>query len=83
MSLVRLGPQSQVLEVGPGIRQPTLPLARFGCRILGIKLGSQMAIVAQRSVSEFLQVDIIVSPFMDLPLPTEKFDLVVSANAFH
>jgi trans-aconitate methyltransferase len=42
-----------------------------------------MAAVARRNLSAFPQVEIVVSPFEDWQLPEHKFDLVISANAFH
>lgn len=81
--LTQLGPESNVLEIGPGTGQATLPLARLGCRILAIELGAGMATVAQRNLAAFSNVEVVISAFEDWHLPDEKFDLVVSAAAFH
>jgi ubiquinone/menaquinone biosynthesis C-methylase UbiE len=82
-TLARLGPHSRVLEIGPGTGQATLPLAKLGCHITGVEFGNEMAVVARRNLSTFSRVEIVVSPFEDWPIPEQKFDLVVSANAFH
>ncbi|KAE9365767.1 putative methyltransferase [Stipitochalara longipes BDJ] len=82
-TLARLGPQSRVLEIGPGTGQATLPLAQLGCSVLAVELGAEMAVVARRNLSSFPNVEIAISTFEDWPLPEQKFDLVVSANAFH
>ena len=82
-TLARLGPDSWVLEIGPGTGQATLPLAQLGCSILTVELGAEMAEVARHNLSSFPKVEVDVSAFEDWPLPKQKFDLVVSANAFH
>jgi SAM-dependent methyltransferase len=80
---VGLGPDSRVLEVGPGTGQLTVPLAGLGCRITAVELGPSMAAVARRSLRAFPQAHVEVADFEQWPLPREPFDLMVSATAFH
>ena len=82
-TLAGLGPQSRVLEIGPGTGQATVPLAQLGCSILAVELGAEMAAVARKNLSSFPKVEVVVSMFEEWPLPEQKFDLVVSSNAFH
>jgi SAM-dependent methyltransferase len=81
--LARLGPGSRVLEVGPGTGQATVPLATRGLRVTAVELGSRLAEVARRNLARFAAVDIVTAAFEDWPLPTEPFDAVVAATAFH
>lgn len=78
-----LGPDSRVLEIGPGTGQLTLPLAESGCRITAVELGDAMAQVARRRLRGFPRVDVRVADFERWELPDEPFDLVVCATAFH
>ncbi|MFG2788039.1 class I SAM-dependent methyltransferase [Streptomyces sp. NPDC048419] len=78
-----LGPDSRVLEIGPGTGQLTLALAEWGCRITAVELGDAMAGVARRRLAAFPRVDVRVAEFESWDLPAEPFDLVVSATAFH
>jgi len=78
-----LGPDSRVLEIGPGTGQLTRPLAEFGCRITAVELGDAMAGVARQRLGAFPRVDVQVAEFEAWELPREPFDLVVSATAFH
>jgi SAM-dependent methyltransferase len=78
-----LGPDSRVLEIGPGTGQLTAPLAAFGCRITAVELGDAMARVARQRLRDFPRVDVRVAEFEQWELPDEPFDLVVSATAFH
>lgn len=78
-----LGPDSRVLEIGPGTGQLTLPLAELGCRVTAVELGDAMAAVARRRLRDHPRVDVRVAEFESWPLPEEPFDLVVCATAFH
>ncbi|MFE9763620.1 class I SAM-dependent methyltransferase [Streptomyces sp. NPDC005808] len=78
-----LTPESRVLEVGPGTGQLTVPLARLGCRITAVELGSTVAAVTRRNLRPFPNARVEVGAFEEWPLPEEPFDLVVSATAFH
>ncbi len=78
-----IGPQSRILEIGPGTGQLTLPLARTGARIVAVELGAGLAAVARRNLADRPRVEVVVSAFEEWPLPAEPFDLVVAATAFH
>ncbi|MFF3306475.1 class I SAM-dependent methyltransferase [Streptomyces sp. NPDC002952] len=78
-----LGPDSRVLELGPGTGQLTAALAESGCEITAVERGPSLAAVARRNLSGFPRVHVEVGSFEDWPLPDEPFDLVVSATAFH
>src|SRR6185369_11643367 len=66
---------------GTGIA--TLPLAERGYRIVAVELGAALAAVARTKLARFGDVELVRSAFEDWPLPTEPFDLVVSATAWH
>jgi SAM-dependent methyltransferase len=78
-----IGPQSRILEIGPGTGQLTVPLARTGARIVAIELGADLAAVARRNLADRPRAEVIVSSFEEWPLPAEPFDAVVAATAFH
>lgn len=78
-----LGPDSRVLEVGPGTGQLTGALAEFGCRVTAVELGDAMAAVARRRLGGFPGVEVINAEFERWPLPDEPFDLFACATAFH
>lgn len=82
-ALSDVGPGCRVLEIGCGTGQATLPLAERGCEIICIELGANMAAVAKRKLAGFPSVQVVVSAFEDWPLPTEPFDVVFAATAFH
>ncbi|WP_222710963.1 class I SAM-dependent methyltransferase [Quadrisphaera setariae] len=76
---------SRVLEVAPGTGQATVSMAERGWRVTAVELGAHMAALARRTVAEVpsADVEVVVSPFEDWPLPAEPFDAVVCATAWH
>jgi SAM-dependent methyltransferase len=83
VELADLGPDARVLEIGCGTGQATLPLAERGYAVLAVELGAGMAAVAQRKLARFSSVEVVVATFEDWPLPSQPFDLVLAATAFH
>jgi SAM-dependent methyltransferase len=81
--LASVTPRSRVLEIGCGAGQATLPMAAWGCEIVAVELGPELAAVARRNLSSFDRVEVVVAPFEDWPLPAERFDLVAAATSFH
>ncbi|PWI43411.1 class I SAM-dependent methyltransferase [Streptomyces sp. ICBB 8177] len=79
----RLGPSSRVLEVGPGTGQLSVPLARLGGTLVAVELGAALARVARRNLAPHPGARVEVAAFENWPLPSEPFDAVVSATAFH
>jgi SAM-dependent methyltransferase len=78
-----IGPGSRVLEIGCGTGKATVPLARFGCEVTGVELSEPMAAVARRNLARFPNATVEVAAFEDWAPPAERFDLVLSATAFH
>jgi SAM-dependent methyltransferase len=84
--LVRLagvGPGRRVLEIGPGTGQLTVPLAERGCEIVAVELGANLAAAARRNLRRFPSITVVTADFERWQLPAERFDLVISATAFH
>ena len=82
-ALTGIGPGSRVLEIGPGTGQATIPLAERGGQIVAVELGVHLAAVARRNLARFPAVEVVTANFEDWPLPSEPFDLVMAATAFH
>jgi SAM-dependent methyltransferase len=78
-----LGPGSRVLEIGCGTGQATVDLAMRGYAVVAVEIGSELAAIASRHLAGFETTDVIVADFERWELPSEPFDAVVSATAFH
>jgi SAM-dependent methyltransferase len=81
--LAGVAPGSRVLEIGCGTGKLTVQLAALGCEILAVELGPNLADLARRNLARFPNVSVVTSAFEDWNPPTEAFDAVVSASAFH
>jgi SAM-dependent methyltransferase len=77
-----LVPGSHVVEVGCGTGKLTTALTKRGLRVEAIDPGPDLVRVAQRNVGTS-SVQFHVGRFEDVDLPTEAFDAVFSATAFH
>ena len=78
-----LQPGSSVLEIGCGTGQATRFLAARGYSIVAVELGARLADIARRNLVGYPNAQVVVSSFEDWGLPSERFDAVVSATAFH
>jgi SAM-dependent methyltransferase len=78
-----VSPGARVLEIGCGTGQATAALAERGYQVLAVELGPAMAALARRQLSHFPAVEVVTGAFEEWPLPTEPFDMVFSATAFH
>ena len=83
VELADLAPGSRVLEIGCGTGQATRPLAERGFSILAVELGANLAELARRNLAVYPEVEIVTSSFEDWDPGDERFDAVVSFNAFH
>lgn len=82
-SLTQLTSDAEILEIGAGTGIATLPLARQGYRITAIEMGPELASVAREKLRDFSKVRVVNAKFEDWELPAHRFDLVMSATAFH
>lgn len=72
-----------MLEIGCGAGQATLPLAQRGYHICCVELGAELAAIARRKLAAYPDAEVRVGAFETEPLPEAAYDLVVSATAFH
>ncbi|WBQ03057.1 class I SAM-dependent methyltransferase [Kribbella sp. CA-293567] len=70
----------RVLEIGCGTGQATKPMLKRGWSVKAVELSPELSRVARGNLPE---LEVITAPFESWPLPAEKFDLVLSATAFH
>ncbi|HEV2275478.1 MAG TPA: class I SAM-dependent methyltransferase [Acidobacteriaceae bacterium] len=72
----------RILEIGCGTGKSTLPLARRGCHVVALEMGSNLARLARQHLAAFPNVQIINTRFEDW-VETETFDLVLAITAWH
>ena len=77
-----LSPGDRVLEVGCGTGQLTRELVTCGMEIKAIDIGEAMIDVARRRLQD-RKVEFCSTAFEDFESTDARFDLIVSATAFH
>lgn len=83
IALANLHKGSRVLEIGCGTGQLSVPLAEHGVDLVAVELGQHLAALARGNLERFPNARVEVAAFEDWPLPTQAFDVVLAASAFH
>ncbi|WP_346935678.1 methyltransferase domain-containing protein [Clostridium sp.] len=78
-----INPSSNVLEVGIGTGQATLPILKTGCSLTAIELGDQLAEFSKHKFKDYDKFNVKNFAFQDFECPPNSFDLIFSASAFH
>lgn len=81
--LTPVPPGGQLLEVGCGTGQATLPFAQRGYNLLALDIGAELLAVAAEKLRDYPNVRFEKYAFEDWPEEGHAFDLVYSATAFH
>jgi SAM-dependent methyltransferase len=71
-----------ILEIGCGTGQATLPLARRGYRMHCVEPGARLLELAKKKCSSY-NIQFFNELFEDWKPPKTRYDLVISATAFH
>lgn len=73
---------ADVLELGCGTGQASLPLAQRGCRLTCVEMGANLARITAQKLSAFPSATVINTRFEDYN-PGRVFDMVFSKDAWH
>lgn len=74
---------SNVVEVGIGGGQATLPILKTGCTLTGIECGEIFSKLCEEKFKEYQKFSVITDKFENVSFSDSKYDLVYSASAFH
>ena len=74
--------RTRILEIGCGTGKSTLPVARRGCHVVALEMGSNLGRRARQHLAAFPNVQIITTRFEDW-VATETFDIVLAITAWH
>ncbi len=75
--------KSNVLEIGIGGGQATLPILRTGCKLTAVEYGENFVTLCQKKFEDFANFTAVASKFEDYPFENDSLDLIYSASAFH
>ena len=76
-----LGPEKNVLEIGPGTGQATEPILKTGCSYTAIELGGHLTAFMKEKFDRYKNFSIVNDDFETYPFADERYDLVYSAAA--
>lgn len=79
------GPDAQIVDLGCGTGQLSLPLARRGARVLAVDVSPAMVrrMESQARKESLTTLEGLALPIEELVLPPESVDLIVSSYALH
>lgn len=83
LGLSRFPVDGTLLEIGSGTGIATRMFSEKGCRIVALEPAPEMAAIARKKFRRFSSISIIEEKFEQWDPGDERFDLVVSAQAFH
>lgn len=75
--------ESNVVEVGIGGGQATLPILKTGCRLTAVEYGASLAELCRQKFKEFSSFSAVTAKFEDFEFENSAYDLIYSASAFH
>jgi SAM-dependent methyltransferase len=74
---------SNVLEIGIGTGQATLPFLQTGCNVTAIELGNRLTEYSRIKFAAYEKIKILNADFSDYNAGENRYDLIYSATAFH
>lgn len=74
---------SNVVEVGIGGGQATLPILQTGCTLTAIEYGENFSKLCEEKFKEHKNFSVITEKFENVSFSDSQYDLVYSASAFH
>ena len=80
---VHINQASNVVEVGIGGGQATLPFLKTGCSLTAVEIGENFSRLCKEKFGAYPKFDVITSRFEDVRFEDGAYDLVYSASAFH
>lgn len=74
---------SNVLEVGIGGGQATLPILQTECHFTAVEYGERFSELCRKKFKEYSKFSIVTDKFENADFETDAYDLIFSATAFH
>ncbi|MBP7992188.1 MAG: class I SAM-dependent methyltransferase [Candidatus Magasanikbacteria bacterium] len=83
VAYAHLKPDAQILDIGCGSGQATIPFAERGYSIVGIDISENLLEIAQEKTVAMNTVSYLKDSFENAEFEPESFDLLIAAQAFH
>ncbi len=80
---IPINESSNVIEIGIGGGQATLPILKTGCKLTAVECGENLAELCRQKFKEFPKFSAVIAKFEDFVCDNNLCDLIYSATAFH
>lgn len=80
---IPINESSNVVEIGIGGGQATLPILKTGCKLTAVEYGENLAELCRQKFKEFPKFSAVTAKFEDFVCDNNLCDLIYSASAFH
>lgn len=80
---VNISEDSNVIEIGIGGGQATLPILKKGCKLTAVEYGENLAKVCCEKFKDYPNFSTVIGKFEDSYFESNSYDLIFSASAFH
>lgn len=80
---ISINKTSNVVEVGIGGGQATLPMLKTGCKLTAVEYGPNLAELCRQKFKEYSNFSVVTKKFEDFEYDNNTYDLIYSASAFH
>ena len=80
---ITIDSSSNVVEVGIGGGQATLPILKKGCTLTAVEYGENFSKLCEKKFAEYKNFSVITEKFENASFPDSQYDCVYSASAFH
>lgn len=80
---IDINKSSNVVEVGIGGGQATLPILQTGCNLTAVEYGENFSRLCEEKFKEYKNFSVITDKFENVSFSDGSYDLVYSASAFH
>lgn len=74
---------SNVVEIGIGGGQATLPVLKTGCKLTAVECGEQFSALCRDKFRDYPDFNVITNKFENVDFKNDAYNLVYSASAFH
>ena len=74
---------SNVVEIGIGGGQATLPILKKGCKLTAVECGKQLSKLCTDKYKDYVNFSVINNKFEEVDFESNIYDFVFSASAFH
>lgn len=80
--LINLNANSNVIEIGIGGGQATLPILKKGCKLTAVEYGDKLAQICCKKFKDYSNFSIVVDKFENSNFASNSYDLIFSASVF-